>query len=91
MRYQAERWFTGFGNGAREGFRREKGMVVDPDYAVLRPHTDVLIANGYGFSAVEISELYDDVAVIEMLADWGWNSARPRPVWLPNLDRQNST
>jgi hypothetical protein len=73
-----------------KSFGFEKGMVVDPDYDVLRPHKDALIANGYGYSAVKIGLTSDRDSVIGMLADWGWNSARPRPVWLPKLDRQIS-
>ncbi|HKU99788.1 MAG TPA: hypothetical protein VJR58_31120 [Vineibacter sp.] len=67
-------------------FGAENGMVVEPNYAALKPYADALTAAGYGYSAMELNDLWDRAAVIEMLADWGWTSPRPRPPWLPNSD-----
>jgi hypothetical protein len=66
-------------------FGAVNGMIIDPDFAVLRPHTSALIANGYGFSVVELKEHWNRAEVIEMLIDWGWSSPHPRPQWLPDL------
>ncbi len=71
-------------------FGAANGMIIDPDYAVLMPHKDALIANGYGYSTVELSEQSDRAMTIEMLADWSWSSPQPHPPWLPQLDRPDS-
>jgi hypothetical protein len=42
------------------------GMVVDPDWAVLEPHANRLMADGFGFSAVTIG----DVDLSDLLRDW---------------------
>lgn len=46
------------------------GMVVDPAWSVLEPHADQLVADGFGYSAVEMRN--DHAAIAEMLTDWGW-------------------
>lgn len=64
------------------------GMVVDADWSVIGPHSDALSASGYGYSCVGARkpENFDDAeataAAREMLADWGWTSAAPKPAWL---------
>lgn len=45
-----------------------KGMVVDPDWSVIEPHADRLLAEGFGFSAVTLDNGDDDLS--EMLRDW---------------------
>jgi len=45
-----------------------KGMVVDPQWKILAPYAGQLMADGYGFSAVEIGE--DDASLSRMLQDW---------------------
>ena len=62
-------------------FGAPRGMVVDPDFAALRPFVDLLGENGFGFSAMEIEG--DAMALIEVLADWGWSGKGPVPAWLP--------
>jgi len=42
------------------------GMVIDPEWRVLEPHAAQLVAEGYGYSVVEIGG--DDLT--EMLRDW---------------------
>jgi hypothetical protein len=49
-----------------------KGMVVDPEWSVLEPHAEQLVADGFGFSAVTIGD--DDLG--EMLRDWGGGNDR---------------
>lgn len=44
------------------------GMVVDPDWSVIEPHADRLIADGFGYSAVTIDS--GDEGFSEMLEDW---------------------
>jgi hypothetical protein len=48
----------------------EQGMVVDPEWSVLEPHAEQLLADGFGFSAVTI----DDADVGELLRDWGFGA-----------------
>lgn len=43
-----------------------KGMVVDPQWSVLEPHADQLVADGFGFSAVTIGD--EDLS--DLLAEW---------------------
>lgn len=45
-----------------------KGMVVDPEWSVIEPHADRLIAEGYGFSALTLDGGDDDLS--QMLRDW---------------------
>ena len=44
-----------------------RGMVVDPEWSVLEPHAEQLVADGFGYSAVTIDH---DSDLSEMLADW---------------------
>jgi hypothetical protein len=46
------------------------GVVVDPDWDVLQPHADRLVADGYGFSAVTLDGGTE--GLVDMLQDWGW-------------------
>lgn len=67
-------------------FGAAKGMVVDPDYRILEPHTQVLVAEGYGYSAISSvsAHLHERANMIDVFADWGWTGkADARPVWLP--------
>ena len=43
-----------------------RGMVVDPQWSVLEPHAEQLVADGFSYSAVTIDD--DDLG--EMLRDW---------------------
>lgn len=43
-----------------------RGMVVDPEWSVLEPHAEQLVADGFGYSAVTLED--DDVS--ELLRDW---------------------
>jgi hypothetical protein len=43
------------------------GMVVDPEWSVLEPHAEQLVADGFGYSTVTIGD--DDLG--ELLRDWG--------------------
>ena len=69
-------------------FGAPAGMVVDADWNAIEPHQSALVAAGYGYSCVGAGDLaeLDDPEVIastrEMLADWGWSSASPKPDWL---------
>jgi hypothetical protein len=55
------------------------GIIVDPDWEAIGPHSDELTRLGFGFSAVEIG---DDVeSAKEMLRDWGWTANEPKPSW----------
>jgi len=64
-------------------FGAPAGMVVDADWNVIAPHRHRLLAAGYGFSCVGPGEPTDDVLDgSEMLSDWGWTSASPKPAWL---------
>jgi hypothetical protein len=64
-------------------FGAPNGMVVDPDFEVLRPYREALIEAGYGYSGVELDDLSDRASIIDMLTDWSWASNRPRPTWWP--------
>ena len=69
-------------------FGAKNGMVVDADYAVLEPHTQSLVANSYGYSAISSrdAQLYERTNLIEALADWGWSGAADqKPSWLPEI------
>ncbi|MBX7457094.1 hypothetical protein K3152_02445 [Qipengyuania sp. 1NDH17] len=64
-------------------FGATNGMVVDADWSLIAPHQSSLLAAGYGFSCVQPSDQPDDlVAVCEILSDWGWTCASPKPDWL---------
>jgi hypothetical protein len=43
-----------------------RGMVVDPEWSVLEPHGEQLLADGFGFSVVTIGD--EDLS--DMLTDW---------------------
>lgn len=69
-------------------FGAPSGMIVDADWEAIEPHKSALLAAGYGFSCVSAgdpSHLDDPermASAREMLADWGWSSASPKPDWL---------
>ena len=64
-------------------FGAPAGMVVDADWDVIKPHQSSLLAAGYGFSCVGPGKPADDVSDgNEMLSDWGWTTASPKPGWL---------
>jgi len=68
-----------------EHFGARKGMVVDPDWSTIAPHAERLVADGYGYSAVEISG--DHASLIEILRDWGWSGAPDeKSWWVPATD-----
>ena len=45
-----------------------RGVVVDPKWTVLQPHAEQLVADGFGYSVVTIS---DDEDLGEVLSEWG--------------------
>jgi len=69
-------------------FGAPAGMIVDADWEIIEPHASALNAAGFGFSCVgagDPSDLDDPDLMAsgrEMLADWGWSSASPKPDWL---------
>jgi hypothetical protein len=63
-------------------FGAASGMVVDADWNAIEPHRAALTAAGYGYSCVTAGDAADTDSVTEMLADWGWTSASPKPDWL---------
>lgn len=44
------------------------GMVVDPDWRVIEPSAEKLFAEGFGYSAVEISG--NDEDLVDVIRDW---------------------
>jgi hypothetical protein len=60
-------------------------LIADPDWAVLTPYGDVLVASGYGVSAVSLDLAFDRSGIIELLADWTWCGKGPAPAWLPDV------
>jgi hypothetical protein len=63
-------------------------MVVDDDYAVLEPHTQILVDCGYGYCAISSRHAFlnDRANIIEIFVDWGWTGAADqKPVWLPEI------
>jgi hypothetical protein len=44
-----------------------RGMVVDPEWAVLEPHVDQLLADGFGFSVVRVDH---DEGLADLIQDW---------------------
>jgi hypothetical protein len=67
-----------------QDFGGANGLIADPDWAVLEPYADVLVASGYGFSAVSLDSV-NDQWIIEMLADWTWCGKGPAPAWLSDV------
>jgi hypothetical protein len=69
-------------------FGAPSGMILDADWEVIEPHKSALLAAGYGYSCVGARDAaaFDDPETLdvtgEMLADWGWSSASPKPEWL---------
>ena len=47
-----------------------KGMVVDPRWEKLAAHAKQLVADGFGYSAVEIKG--EPTGLSDLLRDWGW-------------------
>lgn len=62
------------------------GMVVDPEWSVLEPHAEQLLADGFGFSAVTI----DDGDLSELLSDWGGGNGQYPPPNHPTRPRDES-
>ena len=69
-------------------FGAPAGMIVDAKWETIEPHQSALRAAGYGFSCVSAGDpsRLDDperlASAREMLADWTWTSASPKPDWL---------
>src|SRR5215813_92972 len=60
------------------------GMIIDPDWSVIEPHTDALLRAGYGYSCISIGGRTPKSVdyVQDMLRDWTWNgSTAQRPDW----------
>jgi hypothetical protein len=69
-----------------KSFGAENGMVVDADFALIRPHTRALVEADYGYCANlgGSPDRYDRDAMIEVLADWEWTGdPAKKPSWLP--------
>jgi hypothetical protein len=62
-------------------FGGNAGMIADPDWETISPYADALFTLGYGYSAVEIGDGPDYESAKEMLRDWGWSAAGPKPSW----------
>jgi hypothetical protein len=45
------------------------GMVVDPEWSVIEPFADRLVAEAFGYSAISISDNDDDL--VDVIRDWG--------------------
>jgi hypothetical protein len=63
-------------------FGAPRGMVVDADYDVIRPHAEALRDAGYGYSCCGGGEYDEGKPPLSMLKDWTWSSEDPRPNWL---------
>jgi hypothetical protein len=67
-------------------FGLKRGMVVSANFAVLSPHADRLIEDGYGYSSNlgRAPQDYKRDSMIEVLADWKWSGdPAKKPDWLP--------
>ena len=67
-----------------KNFGYSQGMLVDPDYDVLKPHTRNMRECGYGYSAMSGGSVdqYTRESIIEVLNDWGWSGAKGKePAW----------
>ena len=65
-------------------FGNSGGMVVDPDWSKLGLFAKSLLAAGYGYSCIELSDACIDEDLEgskEMLRDWGWSDSDPKPEW----------
>ena len=62
-------------------FGAKNGMIAEPNWNALSPFADTLTRLGYAFSAVEVGSDGDDESAKEMLRDWGWSAAEPKPAW----------
>lgn len=58
----------------------KNGMIAGSDWDAISPFADALLRQDYGFSVVEIGD-GEDESVKEMLRDWGWSAAEPKPAW----------
>jgi hypothetical protein len=63
-------------------FGGSAGMIVDPEWESIEPHSDSLFETGYGYSAVTLDDTVTDEDAREMLRDWGWSGSATRPDWL---------
>jgi hypothetical protein len=61
-------------------FGAPAGMIVDGDWEILKKYKSDLLAKGYGYSCVEPPD--PNANINEMLSDWGWTDASPKPDWL---------
>lgn len=58
------------------------GMVTDPDWSVIKPHTDALSAAGFRYSCVSFERGADLESLREVLTDWGWTGPpEDKPEW----------
>lgn len=63
-------------------FGGEQGMIADPDWEKISPHADALLRLGFGYSVVEVGcHTAEADSAREMLRDWGWSAADPKPSW----------
>lgn len=63
-------------------FGGSAGMIIDPDWSVIKPHADALTKAGYGYSCISIDGSAPD-EMRDVLLDWGWNgTTAQKPDWL---------
>ena len=63
-------------------FGGSSGMITDPDWSVIKPHVDALLAAGFGYSCVSFGTGTDSEGLREVLVDWGWSGQpQDKPEW----------
>ena len=70
-------------------FGAVRGMLLVTNYGQVSDYANQLISLGFGFSCLsepkQDSPPYDDEAMMEMLADWGWSGSESPPSWYRGL------
>ena len=68
-----------------KNFGAPRGMLINADYDVLKPHKHKIVESGYGYSSNlgSSADRYERSSMIEVLKDWGWSgTADEKPDWL---------
>lgn len=72
-----------------EDFGAVNGMLIVPEYGLVRAWRDQIGRAGYGFSVLEEPPTADYVRAefVDLLTDWGW-TGKPdeRPEWMNSTD-----
>ena len=67
-------------------FGGPEGMLIVPDFGLVKDLSDEIIQAGYGFSVMSEPsgiEEYDRDVFIGVLAEWGWHGPlSQKPIWL---------